>query len=973
MENKLIDSFKKKGTVQTLDAFNAFSLQGAPDVWLVQEGTVNLFFAQYSQTKELVNALVPIWEINSNELIFSFANTNNDNQIIAKPNVGAKVLRLSLTDFTNLLLQKENLPDGSMLLEQWINHLSELINSSLIPRNNLILLDANEPALTVSDGKVVSAKKEFVWLKSSTAPLRLNGKSELTFEQGIWLPISTKTWAYVVGDTELSLLKTADFMAQDGAALLSSLTTFNNTLFASVITLHLELANNAKNNLTVRLANDRGFLIRALRNLMEITQKKRVVRGDTIQFAHDPLFAAIDVIGKNMRINFNFPRDTDLTAPLENRLESLGYYSKIQQRKVALEGDWWQHEHGTMLGFMKANQKPVAIVQIKPNHYVLHDPETSSDTLITPQVAQTLTSDAYVFYRSFADKKINLISFIKLGALGTLPDLVTIGIIGVLGALLGLIPPIVTGKLFSDVLPNAESGQLAQLSLALFAGAFGVGIFQLTRYFALTRISEKSSNTLNAALLARLFRAPVRFFRQYLTGDLVNRVFGFTVIQQIIAKGLIDAFLEGIFALFYIILLFKYSVKLALFACGTVFAITLISLIVNIFQLIWAKDFEALTGKLSGMLNQYISGIAKIRIAGAENRFFYMWATLFAQMRNKRVINAIVGNSLVIFNILGSTIVIIIVFKQAAVPILTKELSTGDFLAFYSALGTFSAVTMKLLSTVVASLRIVPLYERLKPILLIEPETNEFKADPGQLAGEIKARNLFFSYDVNSQMIINDVSFDVDVGSFVAIVGSSGSGKSTLLRLLLQFEVPNKGMIYFDGKDLANIDIDLVRRQIGVVLQKDQLYPGDIFHNIVGVSSSYTIDDAWEAARMANIDNDIKAMPMGMFTIVGENGSGLSGGQCQKLMIARAIVHKPRILFFDEATSALDNAAQNVVAESLKNLKATRIVVAHRLSTIIDADKIIVLDAGKIVETGTYEELIKNNGLFAALAKRQIA
>jgi ABC-type bacteriocin/lantibiotic exporter with double-glycine peptidase domain len=272
---------------------------------------------------------------------------------------------------------------------------------------------------------------------------------------------------------------------------------------------------------------------------------------------------------------------------------------------------------------------------------------------------------------------------------------------------------------------------------------------------------------------------------------------------------------------------------------------------------------------------------------------------------------------------------------------------------------------------IVTVLAIVPLYERAKPILHSLPEVDAAKADPGRLRGDIEVSHLSFSYQAaDGPQILRDLSLSIRAGQFVAIVGPSGSGKSTLLRCLLGFEQPSSGAIFYDGQDMSVVDITAIRRQLGVVLQNGQILPGDIFKNIVG-ASGLTLDDAWEAARLCGLEQDIKDMPMGMHTVVV--GGGLSGGQQQRLLIARAIVHKPRIIYFDEATSALDNKTQALVSASLEQLDATRIVIAHRLSTVRNADLIVVLEGGLVREQGTFEQLMERNGLFAQLAARQIA
>jgi ABC-type bacteriocin/lantibiotic exporter with double-glycine peptidase domain len=269
-------------------------------------------------------------------------------------------------------------------------------------------------------------------------------------------------------------------------------------------------------------------------------------------------------------------------------------------------------------------------------------------------------------------------------------------------------------------------------------------------------------------------------------------------------------------------------------------------------------------------------------------------------------------------------------------------------------------------------LGIVPIYERAKPILHSPIEVGAARAAPGRLTGQIELSQVSFSYTPDGPRVLDDISLLIQPGEFVALVGSSGSGKSTLLRLLLGFEIASSGAIYYDDQDMAGIDLGAVRRQFGVVLQNGQLLSGDIFTNIIGSATALTLDDAWEAATQAGIADDIREMPMGMHTVVNDGGGTLSGGQRQRLLIARAIVNHPRILYFDEATSALDNRAQEMVSTSLDNLRATRVVIAHRLSTIANADRIFVMDGGRLVESGTYAALLEKDGMFAALAKRQI-
>ncbi len=267
--------------------------------------------------------------------------------------------------------------------------------------------------------------------------------------------------------------------------------------------------------------------------------------------------------------------------------------------------------------------------------------------------------------------------------------------------------------------------------------------------------------------------------------------------------------------------------------------------------------------------------------------------------------------------------------------------------------------------------QIKPVLEMAQPLLAAEPEISEGKSVVSRLSGGIELNNVSFRYHENMPLVVDNLSLKIRPGQYVAVVGATGCGKSTLMRLMLGFESPQKGAVYYDGKDLAKIDLKSLRQKIGVVMQNGKLFSGDLFSNIVISAPWLTMDEAWQAAEMAGIADDIRRMPMGMHTVVSEGSGGVSGGQKQRLMIARAIAPKPQILMFDEATSALDNLTQKIVCESLDRLKCTRIVIAHRLSTIRQCDRIIVLDGGRIVEDGTYDSLIAQNGRFAELVARQ--
>jgi ATP-binding cassette subfamily C protein len=417
--------------------------------------------------------------------------------------------------------------------------------------------------------------------------------------------------------------------------------------------------------------------------------------------------------------------------------------------------------------------------------------------------------------------------------------------------------------------------------------------------------------------------------------------------------------------------MFYYSVELARWALGVLAVVAAVTLLAIYLQVRCYGDALRLQARVSGLVLQLLSSVGKLRVAGVEGAAFALWARRFTEQRRVQFRVRSTAGWLIAFHAAVPVLANLVVFRVALPLADTGQLRTGDFLAFLAAFTACVGALVSSCMALVAVGTIAPLYDQARPILEAEPEVATTKADPGLLTGDIEIQHAAFRYAADTPLVLRDLSLRIRPGEFVALVGPSGSGKSTLLRLLLGFEQLDSGAIYYDGQDLSGLDVNVVRRQIGVVLQSGRLMSGDIFTNIVG-SSTATLAEAWDAARMAGFAEDVEAMPMGMHTVITDGGGTLSGGQRQRLLIARAIVQRPRILLFDEATSALDNRTQAIVSASLERLQAARVVVAHRLSTIRNADRIYVLERGALVESGSYDELIARDGPFAELARRQM-
>jgi NHLM bacteriocin system ABC transporter ATP-binding protein len=679
-----------------------------------------------------------------------------------------------------------------------------------------------------------------------------------------------------------------------------------------------------------------------------------------------PLVAAFSAVADRLGVPLeNLPR-VDLsrrTLPQLARLTGFGF------RRVLLRENWWRQDNGPLIGHLAETHTPVALLPDGRGRTWMID--GSGETRVTPDIAATLEPEAVTLYRPPPPEIRSLPGLAQQIFRGSRGDLGAVLAMGLLGSLLGTLIPIGTGFLFEWVVPRAELGALAAVIGGLILAALGTACFDLVKAIALVRLESRMEAGLQPLIMQRLLSLPVGFFRNFGTGDLTDRVLAIQRIRHLIAGTTIISLLSGGFAMVSLAVILFYSPILALLSLGLVGFAALVTAALAIAQLRHEREAVRLGGREDGLVLQFIQGISKLRVSAGEARMFGLWAEIFARRRSALVSGQRYANLRTTFYGCYPIIAALLLYRVAAGSLGPNGLSLGGFLAVSAAFGQLLAAMMAAGASLAGVLGALPLFERLKPIVTTEPERQDDKADPGALTGAIEISRLTFRYAPEAPLVLDDVSMRFEPGQFIAIVGPSGSGKSTLQRLLLGFETAESGDILYDGQPIGNLDTSALRRRIGVVLQSARVMSGSIHENITA-GLPYSLDEAWEAARMAGLAADIEAMPMGMHSVLMEGASTLSGGQLQRLMIARALIGKPQVLIFDEATSALDNVSQAVVTDSLNRLHATRIVIAHRLSTIRDADKIFVMERGRLVESGSFDELMAVNGAFAALARRQL-
>jgi NHLM bacteriocin system ABC transporter ATP-binding protein len=657
---------------------------------------------------------------------------------------------------------------------------------------------------------------------------------------------------------------------------------------------------------------------------------------------------------------------------------ALARASKIRLRKVRLRGRWWRRDAGPLLAF-SGNGQALALIPSGSSRYRAHDPVANRVIDVDASLAASLRPIAFMCYPSLGDRAATVLGLWWLGARGLGRDFRLVAITSLLASLAALAPPILTRVLIDDVVPTADRLQIPLIAVFLLVFATASALLELSRGLTLQRIESSVELATESALMDRVLRLPPPFFKEFATGDLAQRVRAFSAIRALLSGHALTTILTGLFSLSSLLLLAAFDTRLALAGAGIALVALVVVVASSLVTLRLNRQLATVSGDLHGLVLQLFSGIAKLRAAAAESRAFGVWSHRFADLKRLETRSSTVANAFGLFQsslpILTSMIffmtVTLVLTRNPATPG-TPTLSSGTFVAVMAAFTQFLGGFLALGSTLIAVLQIVPQYERFRPILDTPPESRIDSIDPGRLEGRIEVRHVTFRYRKDAHVILEDVSLTVEPGEMVAIVGPSGAGKSTLLRLLLGLEVPDAGTIAYDGHDLSNLDIDAVRAQMGVVLQDSRPFEGELLTAILGESSHLSESAAWDAARMVGLEEEIEAMPMKMRTRIMEGGSTFSGGQRQRVMIARAIAHGPRILFFDESTSALDNRTQDIVRRSLEGLGATRIVIAHRLSTIRHADRIIVIDEGRINDSGTFDQLMARNGTFAEMARRQM-
>ena len=928
--------------------------------WFVDEGAVDLFLVEY---REGVEHAAPqhLLRADSGRLLPGVAPQAEHTtlRLIAKGLPGTVLRRLPVASLGAI--------DSAELaahVDAWIMDVSAMLARDVAhsPRADIFVEPGEAPA---RGSGTLAARRGVVWVSVARGTglfFGLIDAADSSADGGAAtaeIPLTTRTWL-ALSDALLRTARSSETLAEEGL-LLPALAGFHEVAFdlerlnrslAVVDQVNLERARATNRRADEDNARHRLF------NLYGLARDVEAGAGDTA------LRDALRTIGRHEGIDFKWPAVTEASDPvalLGDVLDASG----VRARRVRLARDdrWWIGNSGAMLAFREDDGRPVALLPGVLGRYREVDPRDGRSKRITARRAESLRTEAWLFYQPLTVASAGLRDLFRLAQKGLGVEVARFVAAGLLGGLVMLLPAIVLGFVADDVIPGGEAGPLYAVTALLVAVALIGALLHVLQGFALMRIEGRVASRAEAAFWDRLLRLPPSFLHRYPAGDLAMRGMTFQNLRDAVHGVVANAVLSVAFLLPAFILIVFYDATLA----GIAAAFGLVSLIVTVAlglrQISPHGIVLRATHRLAGRLFQLINGISTLRVEGAEGSAFAVWARDYRDQKHAELQRGVFEGHL---QALSAALLV-----AATLPD-DRTIAIGDFLVVYTMFMVFQAAVARFGASFGAVAAIMPALDQVRPLLAEAPETSAEGEPVETLGGDIAFDHVSFRYDPDGPLVLDDVSIRARPGEFVAIAGESGAGKSTLFRLALGLDEPSGGAVYYDGRDLGHLNVKQVRRRIGAVPQAVQLHPEDVWDNIVGDHEDATEEDAWRAARLAAVDKEIAAMPMGMLTCVGASASVTSGGESQRIVIAHALLRNPRILLLDEATNWLDNDSQARVMQNLGQLTSTRIVIAHRLSTLRQADRIYVMQAGRVVDEGSYADLVEREGVFRNLVRRQL-
>ena len=935
-------------------------------VWFIEKGTVDLFLVEYRDGEEQ-SAPQHVMRADSGRLLLGVAPQagNTTLSLIAKGLPGTVLRRLPSTDLT--VVRSVELAEH---VDTWVMDVSTMLSRDAVPRPRPDMLVGPTQKPETRSGRL-SAQREVVWVSELTPGAGLfmslidavQGKSGAASAA---IPLTPVSWLTLTEERQLHT-RSSETLAEE-SLLLPALEHFHSVAF-SLERLNRRLAVVDQANLdraraTNRRADEEGAR-RRLFNLYGLLEPEEAGGNDAA------LLDVLRIIGRHEGIDFKWPARTD-AAGAATALSDVLDASAVRGRRVRLAqtDKWWIGDSGAMLAFRKDDGRPVALLPGLLGHYREVD-SFGCKTKITPERAQSLCPEAWLFYQPLPSGVAGLRDLFRLAGKRLTVDFVRFGLTGLIGGLIMLLPAVVAGFILNEVIPTGTTSLLYAATAALAALALIRALLHVLQGTALMRLEGRATARAEAAFWDRLLRLPLSCLHRYSAGDLAMRGMTFQQLRDTVQGAVANAMLSIMFLSPAFVIICFYDAMLGAIAAAFGLLSVIVTILLGLGQISPQGRAIRTTHHLAGRLFQLINGISQLRVDGAEGSAFAVWARDYREQKLAELQRGTFETHLQAFGtalpLLAGAVLILAVTLPGRVTI-----TAGDFFVVYLLLTLFLTGVTRLGASFSTVSAIMPALEQVRPFLTEPPEISVEGEPVETLGGEIVFDHVSFQYDPDGPLILDDVSIHARPGEFIAIAGESGAGKSTLFRLALGLDQPSGGAVYYDERDLKHLNIQQVRRQIGAVPQTVQLHPQDLWDNIIGGHEDATAKDAWHAAKLAAVDRDIAAMPMQMFTNVGDSASVTSGGESQRITIAHALIRNPRILLLDEATNWLDNDSQSKIMANLAGLTSTRIIIAHRLSTLRLADRIYVMQAGKVVQEGVFTELVATEGVFRDLVSRQM-
>ena len=943
------------------------NLRETDRVWYIANGTIDIFLVHVA-ADEVIHPYQHVLRASKGELCFGVGkvavNTGGYIELRAKPSTDAEI---QVADFESV----EKMGERKTLVDQvdnWIKRFSDFVVKEIeeTPRPTY-RLSAGE--FVLEEGSTVSAKSGVVWFRSDEKSSYL-GLIDSKDEAMDYVPLTNRSWIACASPTKkYEVLNTTEVLEkQDLNTILESF--HKRVLKAEELNRVLAIADQAN------LQLDRVGL-RHQKEQEARTELSLMIQRGTARSVKRGVVGALQIIGRYEAIDFDLVSQRhDKELPVTTLVPQIAARSGITCRLVRLSSHdrWWRGNNGALLAFRKLNDAPVAILPGRFSSNSLHDPDTGESRKLTEPVVAELHDYAYMFIEPLPSTPVTLQGLLSFLFRNLGSDVVRLATSGFILGFVSLLPAIAIGLLVDWLIVSNSVNLIGLVITTLLCSSVLGLLLQLYQHGSLLQVEGRTEVRLTAGFMDRILRLSRAGLNQVTSGDLAERAMSFHYFRDSLSGAVMQSLASALFFLPAVIVLYVFDPVLA----GITMIVGLFSFVsivaIGLSQGKWQKQYLHIHQSLAGKMLQYVNGMAKLRTSGAESAVFAQWAHDYREKKHAELkikkLQAVSLATAMTIPPFGAAMLFLTIYV-----IDPSSLQVGNFLVVYTAAMVFLTAVAQFGNSLTVLASIIPAYQRIKPILaqeVYDPSAALPWASDANLTGDIRLDHVSFSYGVDDDPVIEDASLHVEPGEFVAIVGESGSGKSTLLRLLLGLEEPSTGAVFYDDHNIQHINLRMLRRNIGVVMQRGELFPGTILDNIIGTTGDASEDDAWLAAEKVAVAREIEAMHMGMYTQVSEDVTLFSGGQTQRILIAAALVRNPSILVLDEATNWLDNECQAEVMQNISAMACTRIIVAHRLSTIKNADKIYVMSKGKVVEQGTYEELTRVDGAFTRLSTRQL-